>query len=150
MAKNFSKEDLLKKKETNIKSAFSGFSLAGILGIIYIVRFFAAGNFDFHFSLSFTELMLRLSEGGKLPSALCYALMGVFLIIYFAVVVLIAKDPKKLIISLGVYLFDCICLIPLALVHAQLQPEFFIDVIIHFFVVLFLFVGVKSVKEMKG
>ena len=53
MNKNFTKEDLIKKHETNVKSAASAFALSGILGLIYIVRFFITKNFDFYFSLTF-------------------------------------------------------------------------------------------------
>ena len=72
-------EVLQKKLETNIKSASSIFALAGILGIIFIVRYFIKGVFDFYFGLSFTEIMLILSNENAVPKALPYALIALFL-----------------------------------------------------------------------
>lgn len=147
MNKNFTPEDIQKKHETNIKSATSGFVLAGVLGIIYIVRFFITKNFDFYFSLTFTELILRLADYGSLPCVLSYALVAVYVIAYLIIAVLAAKSIKRLTAALGLYLFDCLCFIPLFIFHGGIKPEFFIDVIVHLFVVIFLIVGIKSTKK---
>ncbi len=150
MKKNFTPEDIKKKHETNIKSAASGFSLAGVLGIIYIVRFFITKNFNFYFSLTFTELLLRTSDYGSTHNAFSYVLIAGFVIIYFIVAFLVAKNSKKLPLALGLYLFDCVCFIPLFIFHGSIQPEYFIDVIVHLFVVIFLAVGIKSSRKITG
>lgn len=150
MAKNFTKEDMLKKHETNVKAAVSNFGLIGILGIIYIVRFFITKNFNFYFSLSFTELMLRLSDTNKLAPAAAYVLIGLFIAAYATVFVLCMKDQKKLHLAFGLYAFDALCLIGNALIHGPLlKPDFFIDVIVHLFLFVFLFVGIRSEKMLR-
>ena len=148
MNKNFTPEDIKKKHETNVKSATSGFVLAGVLGIIYIVRFFITKNFNFHFSLTFTELFLRLSACGKAPLSFYYVLIVCYIIIYLALSVLAAKNSKRLIPALGLYLFDCACFVPLFIFHGSIQPEYFIDVIVHIFVVIFLSVGIRSSRRL--
>ncbi len=149
MKKNFTPEDIMKKHETNIKSATSGFTLAGVLGIIYIIRFFITKNFDFYFSLTFTELLLRLSDYGEIPDAFSYVLVADYVIAYLVIVVLIARNSKRLPLALGLYVFDCLCFVPLFLFHRTIQPEYFIDVIVHLFVVVFLVVGIKSAKKVR-
>ena len=150
MNKNFTDEDIIKKLETNVKSATSGVSLAGILGIIYVVRFFISGNFNFYFSITFTELMLRLGDAGKLSPTLSYIAVAVFLAAYLAVVALAVKNAKNLRLCLGLYLADCLCFIPLFIFHGSIQPDYFIDVIVHLFVVIFLSVGVISEKKLRA
>jgi len=150
MNKNFTPEDIEKKHETNIKSATSGFMLAGVLGIIYIVRFFITNNFDFYFSLTFTELMLRLGDAEKIPPVSSYVLAAVFVTAYLLVAVMTAKKSKSLVVALCLYCFDFVCFVPLFAFRGSLQPEFFIDVIVHLFVLIFLAVGIKSSRRPKG
>lgn len=148
MSKNFTKEDMLKKNETNIKSATSSFSLAGVLGLIYIVRYIIKGNFDFYFSLSLTELMLRFSASDTIPEVAAYTIIAAYLLLFIGIAVLTAKSAKNLKYALIFYSADCLCLIPIAIFSGNsLTPEFFIDVIVHFFVILFLIVGIKSAKS---
>ena len=150
MKNNFTKEDIIKKHETNVKSASSSFSLVGILGLIYVVRYFVSGNLNFYFSLAFAEMMLRLYDGKLIPLVAALAAIIVFFALYIFVIVLIAKDPSKLKVGLGIYLFDCLCLAGTGLIHGEsLQPEFFIDVIVHAFVIVFLAVGIRSAKALK-
>lgn len=149
MAKNFTSEDKRKKHETNIKSAVSGYGLAGLLGLVYVIRYFIKGNFDFYFSLSFTELLLRLADGEKIPTALSYALMGLFGAVYIIALIFMSKDASKLKLGFGIYLFDCMCLIPLAMVMGGIQPEFFIDVTVHLFVVVFVSAGLHSFRQLQ-
>lgn len=148
MNKNFTPEDIKKKHETNVKSATSGFVLAGVLGIIYIVRYFMTKNFDFHFSLTFTELFLRLSDFGETPDAFSYVLIADYMAIYFVVAFLAARNRKRLSLALGLYIFDCLCFIPLFIFHGSIQPEYFIDVIVHIFVIIFLSVGISSSRRL--
>lgn len=149
MNKNFTPEDIKQKHETNIKSATSGFALAGVLGIIYIVRFFITKNFDFYFSLTFTELFLRLSDCGDTPTVFSHVLIANYIAVYLIIAVLAAKNSKRLSLALGLYLFDCLCFIPLFIFHGEIRPELFIDVIVHLFTVVFLIAGIKSVKKVR-
>ncbi len=150
MNKNFTAEERKMKHETNIKSATSGFVLAGVLGIIYIVRYFITKNFNFFFSLTFTELFLRLSDYGETPDAFSYVLIADYVAIYFIIAVLAAKSSKRLPLALGLYLIDCLCFIPLFIFHGSIQPEYFIDVIVHLFVVIFLCAGIRSSKKINS
>ncbi len=154
MKKNFTKEDIIKKHETNVKSAFTGFSLAGVLGIIYVVRYFITGNFDFHFSLSLPEMMLKLGYGGNVSAGAAYGVTGVFFLIYLTVTVLCLKSEKFLKAALVLYAFDFLCLIFfIFLLFTQFPESFstdiFIEVIIHLFTILFLSVGVYSLGKLK-
>lgn len=135
------------KRETNLKSAVTAYGLAGLLGVFYIVRYFIRGNFDYYFSLSFTELVLRLGDSGKLPLYLGYIVAVLYAVLYIAVLLMMNKSPSKIKLGLGIYLFDFICLVPLWLVRTDVQSDFFIDVIVHLFVIVFLVVGVRSIPK---
>lgn len=145
MKKNeFTAEDILKKHETNVKSAVSGYCLAGILGLFYIIRFIVTKNLDFYFSLNFTRLMLVFGIEGKISTAVSLVLALAFAAAYFAVTVLAVKRAKGLWLCMGMYIFDTLCFVPLGLVAGEIKPEFFIDVIVHAFVLVFLAAGIKS------
>lgn len=152
MNKNFTKEDIIKKHETNIKSAQSGFALAGVLGLIYIIRYFITGNFNFYFSLSVPEMMLKLSHSGEFNKAAAYGIMGVFLAVYIVFTVLNSKNTKWLKLSLGLYALDFVCLLVFifAVMTKPVDSAVYIEVVIHFFVILFLSVGVYSDKKLKA
>ncbi|MBQ7117323.1 MAG: hypothetical protein IJN88_03850 [Clostridia bacterium] len=154
MNKNFTKEDIIKKHETNVKSAFTAVTLAGILGIIYVVRYFITGNFDFHFSLSVPEMMLKLGHGGTVAPPVSYGVTAVFFILYLLVAVLCLKNTKFLKAGLALYIFDFICLVFfIFFLFRQSADSFstdiFIEVILHLFVILFLSVGVYSDNKLK-
>ncbi len=154
MNKNFTKEDIIKKHETNVKSALTGFSLAGVLGIIYVVRYLITDNFDFHFSLSLPEMMLKLGHGGTVSSGAAWGVTGAFFALYIAVTVLVMKNPKYLKLALTLYVFDFICLIFFMFVVLRQFPDSFsndlyIEVILHIFNILFLSVGVYSHGKLK-
>lgn len=149
MAKNFTAEDIKKKHETNIKAAVSSYGLVGLLGIAYVVRYFIKGDFNFYFSLSFTELMLRLGDSGTISSLLSYGSVAVFAAVYIVVLIIMNKDAAKLKAGLWVYVFDSICLIPLG-ITGGIQPEFFIDVTVHLFVIVFIVVGCRSYRATMG
>ncbi len=155
MNKKFTKEDIIKKHETNVKSANTALSLAGILGIIYVVRYFITGNFDFHFSLSLPEMMLKLGHGGAVGFPASYSVTAVFFAVYILTVVLILKNQNLLKLGLAVYAFDFICLLFFMFVVPGQLPDLFstdlyIEVILHFFVILFLSVGVYSHGKLKN
>lgn len=153
MNKNFTAEDRIKKHETNVKSAFTGYTLAGVLGIIYVVRYLITDNFNFHFSLSVPEMMLKLGHGGTVSAPVSYGITGAFFAVYLFVAVLILKNGKFLKLGLAVYAFDAICLLFFMFVVLRQFPESFsndlyIEVILHFFNILFLSVGVYSHKKL--
>lgn len=150
MNKDFTKEDILKKHETNIKSASTAILLSGILGLIYVVRYILSGNFNFYFSLSFTDMLLRLGEdkGSILVPAI---ISVVYILIYTSFSVLMAKSKKAIYAGLGIYLFDFACLIYsfVYIFPKPLDSAHFIDVIVHLFVITFLVVGIISQKKIK-
>lgn len=150
MNKNFSQEDILKKHETNIKSASTAILLSGILGLIYVVRYIISGNFNFYFSLSFTDLLLRLSENKGsiiLPAVISIA----YILAYASLSVIMSKNKKAIFAGLGIYLFDFICLIYsfVWVFPKPIDSAHFIDVIVHLFVITFLIVGIISQKKIK-
>lgn len=151
MNKNFTKEDIIKKHETNIKSACAGLALAGVLGIIYVVRYFITGNFDFHFSLSFPEMMLKLGASGRLSVGMAYTATAIFLLLYLVVTVAASKKPRLLFLGLSLYFFDFLCLLffMLVILKCDFESSLYIEVILHIFNILFLSVGVYSQGRLK-
>ena len=154
MNKNFTKEDIIKKHETNVKSANTAFSLAGVLGIIYVVRYFITGNFDFHFSLSLPEMMLKLGHGETVSPSVAYGVTAAFFAAYILITVLTVKNPEFIKLGLAFYAFDFLCLLFFMFVVLRQFPDSFsndlyIEVIIHIFVILFLSVGVYSHRKLK-
>lgn len=151
MNKKFTEKEIILKHETNVKSAFTAISMAGVLGIIYVVRYFITGNFDFHFSLSLPEMMLKLGHAGDIAPGLSYGVTAAFFSLYLLVTVLCLKDAKFLKAALALYSFDFICLLffMLVLTNTPIPRDIFIEVIIHIFVILFLSVGVYSHGKLK-
>ena len=154
MNKNFTKDDIIKKHETNVKSAFTAVALAGVLGLIYVLRYFITGNFNFHFSLSFPEMMLKLGHGETVTGSVAYTATAIFFAFYLLSAVLIMKDAKFLKLALAVYAFDAASLLFFMFVVLRQFPDSFsndlyIEVIIHAFVILFLSVGVYSYGKLK-
>ncbi len=150
MNKNFTQEDIIKKHETNIKSASTAILLSGILGLIYVVRYIISGNFNFYFSLSFTDLLLRLSENKGsiiLPAVISIA----YILAYTSLAVFSNKHTKLLYAGLGIYLFDFACLIYsfICVFPKPVDSAHFIDVIVHLFVITFIAVGIVSQKKIK-
>ncbi len=155
MSKTLSKQDKIKKMQTNIKSAQSTFALAGILALIYVVRYFVTGNFNFYFSSYITEFALKAADENivsavSLSSAASYAILAVYALLFLVCCILSIKSNIGLIACLIFYLIDFIALIAgTALsVFGPLTEETFIDIIVHVFVVLFLSVGVYSAKKL--
>lgn len=149
MNKNFTKEDIIKKHQTNVKSAQSAFVLAGMLGIIYIVRYFITGNFDFYFSLSFTQVWLSKVADGTAAADLGYTLSAIFIAIYFALCVVIAKKPLHLPKALSLYILDFAALIYSLITSTAFSSDSLIDVILHLFITVFLIAGIKSEKALR-
>lgn len=151
MKKSFTREETLKKLETNVRSACGGFPLAGILGTIYIIRYFIKGDFDFYFSLSIPEIMLKLSHWGEIPKPIAYTVTAVFLAMFLSLVALNIKNTKWLKVSLVFYLIDYIALFAFIFVilPKPVDTAIFIEVIMHFFITLFLAVAVHSDKKLR-
>ncbi len=150
MNKNFTKDDIIKKHNTNVISAGAMFIIVGVLGVLYIARFIVFGNFDFYFSLSFTDMLLKIGQekGAFLVPAI---LIAAFLIIYLIAILMAAKNSKFLILALGVYLFDFAALITCMafLWEKPLNPDCYIDLIVHVIITLFLVVGVRSERKLR-
>lgn len=150
MKKDFTKEDIIKKHETNMKSAFTAYFLAGVLGVIYIVRYLIKGEFDFHFSLSFTDIMLKLQAGGEITTAICITAIAVFMLIYLLPVALLFKNSKYLPLAAGVYVFDFAALIfsVFVLFPKPQTNDWIIEIVLHIFVLIFLGAGIWSHGKM--
>ncbi len=147
MNKNFSKEDIIKKHQTNVKSAQGVFALAGMLGIIYIVRYFITGNFDFYFSLSFTQAWLMKIAEDPASEDLGYSMIAIFIIAYLGLTVAAVKKPARLDSALGLYMIDFAYLIWFFIIKSSnFTADILIDVTLHIFVIVFLIFGVKSEK----
>ena len=150
MNKNFTKDDIIKKHNTNVISAGAMFIIVGVLGVLYIARLIVFGNFDFYFSLSFTDMLLKIGQekGAFLVPAI---LIAAFLIIYLIAILMAAKNSKFLILALGVYLFDFAALITCMafLWEKPLNPDCYIDLIVHVIITLFLVVGVRSERKLR-
>ncbi len=152
MKKSFTKEEIIKKHETNVKSAFTTFGLVGILGLFYILRYLIKKEFDFHFSLSFTDMLLKLQNSGEITTAVCAAGVAVFLIIYIVSLVLTLKNQKFLTLAFAVYLFDFLTLLFCVFVlwEQPLNNEWIIDAVIHLFGIIFLVAGMVSNARLRS
>ena len=151
MKKDFTKEDIIKKHDTNIKSALTAYFLAGALGVIYIVRYLIKQEFDFYFSLSFTDVMLKLQSAGEISKAVSIAAIGIFAVVYAAALILLAKNSAHLITATAVYTFDFAALLfgTFVLFPKPETNDWLIDVLLHLFVMIFLVAGIYSHFKMK-
>lgn len=155
MSKTLSKQDKIKKLQTNIKSAQSTFALAGVLALIYVARYFVTGNFNFYFSSYITEFALKAADENiasavSLSGAASYAILAVYAVGFLVCCILSIKTKIGLIACLVFYLIDFLALIcgTAFSVFGPLAEEAFIDIIVHVFVILFLSVGVYSVNKL--
>ena len=151
MKKNFTKEDIIKKYKTNVTSAYTALSLAGLLGVIYVIRYFITGNFDFHFSLSIPETMLKLGHSETISPVAAYTVTAIFFAVYVLIIVLTLKNEKLLSAGLVLYALDFLCLLifMFVIMKGVFSSSMYIEVIIHLFTILFLSVGVYSQKKLK-
>ncbi len=150
MNKNLSKQDKIKKLQTNIKSAQSTFALSGILALIYVVRYFVTGNFNFYFSSYITEFALKASQSNMLPTTASYAVLAVYAAVFIVCCVFSLKAKHGLLTCLIFYALDFIALVAGTVISpfGPVGEEVFIDIIVHVFVILFLVVGVYSAKKL--
>lgn len=148
-------QDKIKKMQTNIKSAQSIFVLSGILALIYVVRYFVTGNFNFYFSSYITEFALKAADENiasavTLSNGASYALLAVYAVLFLLCCVLCLKSKIGLWACLTLHLTDYAALLAgTALsVFGSFREEIFIDIIVHFFVLLFIVVGIYSTYKL--
>lgn len=155
MSKVLSEQDKLKKLQTNVKSAQSTFALSGVLALIYVVRYFFTGNFNFYFSSYITEFALKAADENvvsslTLSSGASYAILAVYAVLFVGCCAFALKPEKGLWACLILYTLDFIALIAGTAfsVFGAFREEVVIDIIVHIFVILFLSVGVYSAKKL--
>lgn len=148
-------QDKIKKMQTNIKSAQSIFVLSGILALVYVVRYFVTGNFNFYFSSYITEFALKAADENiasavTLSNGASYALLAVYAVLFLLCCVLCLKSKIGLWACLTLHLTDYAALLAgTALsVFGSFREEIFIDIIVHFFVLLFIVVGIYSTYKL--
>ena len=148
-------QDKIKKMQTNIKSAQSVFVLSGILALVYVVRYFVTGNFNFYFSSYITEFALKAADENiasavTLSNGASYALLAVYAVLFLLCCVLCLKSKIGLWACLTLHLTDYAALLAgTALsVFGSFREEIFIDIIVHFFVLLFIVVGIYSTYKL--
>ena len=148
-------QDKIKKMQTNIKSAQSTFALFGILGLIYVVRYFVTGNFNFYFSSYITEFALKAADPEvfstvTLTCGASYAVLAVYAVIFLLCCGLCLKTKFGMWACLVLHLIDFGALIAgTALsVFGPFREEILIDVIVHFFVLLFIVVGIYATYKL--
>ena len=155
MSTLLTKQDKIKKLQTNIKSAQSTFALSGILALVYVVRYFFTGNFNFYFSAYITEFALKAADNNIpstvfLSSTAAYGILAVYAVIFIVCCLFSLKAKHGLLACLIFYLVDFAALICGAIMapFGVVGEEIFIDIIVHIFVILFLAVGVYSTKKL--
>lgn len=151
MKKNFTPEEKLKSHNTNIKAAHSLYLLSGVLCIVYTVRYFIKGNFNFYFTLAFSDMFLKLGHSGEIDKVLSLVLTAVFFLIYFGFGLAVAKKQSLFPALLAIFSLDTVCLLfcDFVLWQKPQNTDFIIDIICHFWVLLFLIVGTKSLVALK-
>ncbi|MDO4380125.1 MAG: hypothetical protein Q4D20_04540 [Clostridia bacterium] len=153
--KHMDSKQLEKRYRTDIKSAQGVAAMALVLSLVYIVRWLITKEFDFYFCTSVTEFLLKaasFSENfrGSIPAAAAIAGAAVYIGLYILGVILGQKDPKKLWFTLILYLADTVFLLAIDFsgYFAPFAKENVIDIVFHAFLLVFLIVGVSSVKKL--
>jgi len=151
MKKNFTAEEIIKSYETNIKAATSLYTLAGALCGIYILRYFITKNFNFYFKLAFPDMFLKLGDAGEIPFILGVVLALVSLLIYILPGAFLMKKHSLFPVAVLIYVADTLCLLfcDFVLWGKPESSDFVIDIICHIWVLLFVFVGLRSAKKLK-
>lgn len=154
--KHMNSEQLKKRYKTDIKSAQGIIAMATVLTIIYVVRWLFTKEFDFYFCTSFTEFLLKAAQfspqcRGSLPNAVAIAGAVCYVVIYVVAVILAQKKPQTLWLSLALYVFDTVFLLAIDITgyFGAFTAEYFIDIIFHLFILLFLCVGIYANKKIK-
>ncbi len=154
--KHMSKPQLEKRYRTDIKSAQGVGAMALVLTIVYIVRWLFTKEFDFYFCTAVTEFLLKAAEfskdySGSIPAAAAIAGVSVYIGLYIASVLLAQKNPTKLWLSLLLYSIDTVFLIAVDLsgFFGPFEKEYFIDIVFHALLLVFMIVGISSVKKLQ-
>ena len=154
--RNMSNEQLEKRYKTDIKSAQGVIAMVTVITLIYIVRWLYTGEFDFYFCTAFTEFLLKAAEFSPeyrtaIPNAAAIAGIVCYLAVYAAAVILAQKKPQTLWVSLSLYVFDTVFLLVIDLTgyFGKFTSEYFIDIIFHAFILVFLIVGMVANKKLK-
>ncbi len=147
--------DAIKKYQTNMKSAQGTVILSLILNLIYIIRAVISKNLSFWFSTYVTEYMLKSSGffpgyEGSFPKAAAIMIILIEVLLLLLPAAFSERNGKLLYICLGVYLFDTIFMaFGKALnVFGDFNEGSFIDIIFHFFVLLFIIGGILSHRKL--
>lgn len=146
MSKKFTKEDIIKKHQTNVKSAQTVLILAGVFGIVHIVQLIFSQKNGFYFSFGVPALMFDLLEENTVSSLVAWGVTAVYLVLYFAFFLLGGKSAKWLIGSLAVYFTDFLfCLYRIFVFYgASVTEDKYISLAVHVFIVVFLIIGIIS------
>ena len=127
-----------------------------VITLIYIVRWLYTKEFDFYFCTAFTEFLLKAAEFSPeyrtaLPNAAAIAGIVCYIAVYVASVILAQKKAQMLWLSLSLYAFDTVFLLVVDLTgyFGGFTSEYFIDIIFHAFILLFLIVGIIANKKLK-
>ena len=154
--KHMNSEQLEKRYKTDIKSAQGVIAMVTVITLIYIVRWLYTGEFDFYFCTAFTEFLLKAAEFSPeyrtaLPNAAAIAGIVCYIAVYVAAVILAQKKAQMLWLSLSLYAFDTVFLLVVDLTgyFGGFTSEYFIDIIFHAFILLFLIVGIIANKKLK-
>lgn len=154
--KHMNSEQLEKRYKTDIKSAQGIIAMVTVITLIYIVRRFFTGKFDFYFCTAVVEFLLKAAEfspeyRGAIPGAAAIAGIVCCIAVYTAAVLLAQKRAQMLWLPLAIYLFDAVFLLVIDLTgyFGTFTDEHLIDIIFHIFVLLFLIVGMVASKRLK-
>ena len=154
--KHMDSKQLEKRYRTDIKSAQGVAAMALVLTLVYVIRWLFSKEFDFYFCTSVTEFLLKAasfseSYRGSIPSAVAIGGAAVYVGLYIVGVLLAQKDPKKLWFSFVLYSIDSLVLIvtDISGYFGPFAKENVIDLVFHAFLLVFLVVGVSSVKKLQ-
>ncbi len=151
-----SDEGLVKRYRTDIKSAQGVIAMATVLGIIYVIIGFITKSWDFYFGISAVKLLVIKGADAQSTERtaamwLCFAGAAVCIAFYIAAVLLARRNSKKLWFGLVLYSIDTVFLAVIDAVgyFGSFKKEDVIDLIFHAFIMVFLAVGVSSVKKLE-
>ncbi len=147
MNRNFTKEDIIKKHQTNVKSAMTAFVIAIVLGAVFVLRFLIKKNTDYFFSLTVTEVILGFSDSLLLP----LLLIALYFLIYILLLAAAGKNTRFLKGCLAIYAVDTAVLLGrAAALYSQTDILVMaVDIIFHLFIIVFLSVGIYSDKKLE-
>lgn len=148
--------DAIKKYQTHIKSAQGVVVLAVILNLIYILRAFIAKNLSFWFSTYLTEFMMKSSgfspeiEGG-ISKGISIVIILLQLVLFLISAILSQNNGKLLYLSLAVYLADTAFMAVgyITDIFGDFCEADLINVIYHFFVIVFILGGIYGYSKLK-